>query len=144
MSIVQIDGAAPNMGHMDLIWSTETVPADNSETWAGEALAPITETRGANYALLRFPPGHLSRMHRTVTIDFGYILSGEIELLLDGGESVTLRAGDTFVQRGTLHAWQNGTGSICEMLVMLLAATEEVGRPGDWPRSGRRDGDGTN
>jgi quercetin dioxygenase-like cupin family protein len=128
-AIVQLDEAAPRLGQRDLIWSAAALPADNAAGWSGEPPISILEPTGANYALLRFPPGHLSRKHRTVTLDFGYIVSGEIELLLDGGERVALRAGDSFVQRGTLHAWQNRADSICEMLVVLLAAVEEVGRP---------------
>jgi len=45
-------------------------------------------------------------MHRTETIDYAIILSGEITMLLDEGE-VLLNAGDVLVQCGTNHAWSN-------------------------------------
>ena len=43
-------------------------------------------------------------MHRTRTLDYVVVLSGEITLLLDEAE-VTLRPGDLVVQRGTNHDW---------------------------------------
>lgn len=45
-------------------------------------------------------------MHRTETIDYAIVLSGEITMLLDEGE-VVLRAGEILVQCGTNHAWVN-------------------------------------
>jgi hypothetical protein len=45
-------------------------------------------------------------MHRTDTVDIDIVLSGEIDLVLDSGDRVTLRACDIVVQNGTRHAWQ--------------------------------------
>ena len=45
-------------------------------------------------------------MHTTNTVEFTVMLSGEQTLLLEEGE-VTLRAGDTLVNRGISHAWEN-------------------------------------
>lgn len=56
-----------------------------------------------------FAPGSLSPMHRTLSLDFGVVIEGEIELVLDGGESQHLYSGDVVVQRGTNHAWRNVT-----------------------------------
>lgn len=44
--------------------------------------------------------------HRTATIDYIMIVSGEITLELDEGET-KLHAGDLVVQRNTNHAWFN-------------------------------------
>ena len=60
-------------------------------------------------------------MHRTESIDYGIVLSGEIVLLLDDSE-VTLRTGDIVVQRGTVHAWTNRTSEICRMAFILVSA----------------------
>jgi mannose-6-phosphate isomerase-like protein (cupin superfamily) len=48
--------------------------------------------------------------HRTDTIDYVQVLSGELVLELDSGEEVELRRGDCVVQRGTNHAWRNRSG----------------------------------
>jgi mannose-6-phosphate isomerase-like protein (cupin superfamily) len=47
-------------------------------------------------------------MHTTATIDYGVVLSGEVVLELDDGVTVTLTAGDTYIQNGTRHRWTNG------------------------------------
>jgi hypothetical protein len=60
-------------------------------------------------------------MHRTESVDYGIVLSGEIVLLLDDTE-VTLKAGDMVVQRGTIHAWTNRTNEICRMAFILVSA----------------------
>lgn len=58
-------------------------------------------------------------MHRTETIDYGILLSGEIWLVLDEGET-KLNPGDIVIQRGTNHAWSNRTDETARMLFVLL------------------------
>ena len=48
-------------------------------------------------------------MHRTATLDYGVIIDGTTELILDSGEKKSMAKGDVFVQRGTAHAWRNTT-----------------------------------
>ncbi|KAH8652262.1 hypothetical protein BX600DRAFT_553679 [Xylariales sp. PMI_506] len=58
--------------------------------------------------LVDYLPGHQPvLMHRTLTLDFGVVIHGELELTLDSGETRLLRAGDTVVQRATMHSWRN-------------------------------------
>jgi len=63
--------------------------------------------------------GRHPRMHRTETIDYAIVLSGEITMLLDDGE-VLLKAGDVLVQCGTNHAWSNRSNDICEVAFILV------------------------
>jgi len=51
-------------------------------------------------------------MQRTATLDFCYVLEGEITLVLDT-EEVHLKEGDTVIQRGTNHAWSNRSDQPC-------------------------------
>ena len=60
-------------------------------------------------------------MHTTRTIDYGIILSGEIDLELDEGE-VHLSAGDVVVQRGTRHAWRNRSSQPCRVAFVLISS----------------------
>lgn len=46
-------------------------------------------------------------MHRTVSLDYGIVLLGDVELVLDSGETKAMKVGDVCVQRGTNHAWRN-------------------------------------
>lgn len=55
-------------------------------------------------------------MQRTNSLDFCFILEGEITLLLDTGE-VLLKAGDAVVIRGTSHAWSNRTDKPCIIMM---------------------------
>jgi quercetin dioxygenase-like cupin family protein len=61
-------------------------------------------------------------MHTTDTIDYEYVISGEVWLELDDGEEVHLKAGDTVVQNGTRHAWRNKSNEPCRMVVCLIGA----------------------
>jgi mannose-6-phosphate isomerase-like protein (cupin superfamily) len=59
-------------------------------------------------------------MHRTESVDYGFVLEGEITLVLDTEERA-LKAGDVVVQRGTNHAWANRSGRMCRMAFVLVA-----------------------
>jgi mannose-6-phosphate isomerase-like protein (cupin superfamily) len=58
-------------------------------------------------------------MHRTETLDYAVVLSGEITLLLDE-QDVLLREGDVVIQRGTNHAWSNRSNKPVLMLYVLI------------------------
>lgn len=71
-------------------------------------------------------PGETSPMHRTTSLDYGVVLEGEIELILDGGEKRVMRRGDTCVQRGTNHAWRNCSETQWSRMLYVLTESEEV------------------
>lgn len=58
-------------------------------------------------------------MHRTVSVDYGVVMEGEITLVLDR-EEVPLKAGSVVIQRGTNHAWANRSDKMCRMLFVLV------------------------
>lgn len=60
--------------------------------------------------------------HTTDTIDFDYVISGEVWLELDNGEEVHLKAGDVIVMNGTRHAWRNKSSEPCVLLGCLIGA----------------------
>lgn len=62
-------------------------------------------------------------MHRTRTLDYAVILSGEIDMMLDD-TSVHLTAGDTVVQQATNHAWINRGTRPCRILFVLMDSKE--------------------
>lgn len=83
----------------------------------------LTIPGGTVCRVVDFSPGSISPMHRTISLDFGVVLEGEVELLLDSGESRLLKRGDVTVQRGTNHAWKNTSKDTwCRMLYVLQAA----------------------
>jgi quercetin dioxygenase-like cupin family protein len=65
-------------------------------------------------------PGVTCAMHRTVSLDYGVVLEGEIEAILDSGETRMMKRGDVCIQRGTMHAWRNPSETEwCRMLFVL-------------------------
>lgn len=63
-----------------------------------------------------------AHMHRTRSIDYAIVLSGEIWAVMDVGET-KLVAGDVLVQRGTNHAWANRSHDPCVIAFVLIDAT---------------------
>ena len=61
-------------------------------------------------------------MHKTKTVDYIILLSGEVTLLLDEDER-DLKPFDVVVQRGTNHAWIN-KGNEPALLVAVLIDAE--------------------
>jgi len=66
--------------------------------------------------------GRHPMMHRTESVDYALILSGEITMLLDD-EEVLLKAGDVVVQCGTNHAWSNRSKAPCLVAFILIDGT---------------------
>jgi len=58
-------------------------------------------------------------MHRTETIDYAIVLSGEITMVMDDRD-VELKAGDVLVQCGTNHAWSNRSNALCVVAFVLI------------------------
>lgn len=104
-------------GGMRIIYTSNSTPTDlNTETdidqyshirTAGLPGGAICPPGGTAAAIVSLAPGAESPMHRTVTMDWAVILEGEVDLILDGGETRRLRVGDSVVMRGTMHQWVN-------------------------------------
>jgi hypothetical protein len=62
-------------------------------------------------------------MHRTRSLDYVIILSGEIDMLLDDSE-IHLKAGDVLIQQATNHAWVNRGTETCRIAFVLIDSEE--------------------
>ncbi len=83
----------------------------------------MTRSIGADHAPSKgWAPSHPA-MHRTRSIDYAIVMSGEIDMLLDDSE-VHLKAGDVLVQQGTNHAWVNRGTEPCRIAFVLIDAQE--------------------
>jgi len=111
-----------------LLWTTAAVPADNNdETDGREREAGLTIHRGSVIRIVDMLPGGASPMHRTNSIDYGIVLSGQVELELDDGAKTLLGPGDIVVQRGTMHLWRNLSDSeVCRIAFVLTQANAYV------------------
>jgi len=120
------------------VWSTDKMPVDNSEGAAADAQRAgfvkrynyVGSGQGTVIRVTEFAPGSPGFMHRTETVDYAILLSGECDLELDDGKTVHLKAGDICVQRGTMHAWVN-SGSAPAVFAFVLIDADPVEMAGE-------------
>jgi quercetin dioxygenase-like cupin family protein len=106
-----------------LIWTTETVPADNNDETDGRLRdAGLTLNQGSVIRIVDMLPGGESPMHRTNSIDYGIVMKGEIELELEDGAKRTVCEGGIIIQRGTNHRWRNVTNTPTRIAFILIEA----------------------
>lgn len=139
-SVITDDAIATNVSEhfpgliISDIWATSQMSADLSTEIKIENTAfPIVPANGSYFRYVSIPPdkdlgikpmktGQVHPlMHKTATLDYIIILSGEIYMILDD-EEILLKAGDIVIQRGTNHAWSNRSDTHCIQLAVLLAA----------------------
>ena len=110
---------------MCLVWTAPDLPVDNNDTTDGrEREAGLTLKGGSVIRTVDLFPGQQSPMHRTNSLDYGIVLSGQLELELDDGIKTLLHSGDIVVQRGTMHLWRNPHPSeTCRIVFVLTEAT---------------------
>jgi quercetin dioxygenase-like cupin family protein len=125
--LVPVVRTAPDGALFYEIWATDSAPAPidvapDDPTLDDPTLAALTVPPAPNGTKIRineFPPGVVSPVHRTQSVDYGIVLDGEVVLVLDDSET-TLRAGDVVVQRGTSHRWENRGGRPARMAFILI------------------------
>jgi mannose-6-phosphate isomerase-like protein (cupin superfamily) len=134
------------------IWVTKKSPTDFSanDDWAKTKVGVAPPNGGTIFRIVEFPPTsekvnamdvntmmkvvgdaapkrgmppRHSMMHRTRTLDYALVMSGEIDMLLDDSE-VHLKAGDVLVQQATNHAWINRGKEPCRVAFILMDAQE--------------------
>jgi hypothetical protein len=146
-TVVHLDAVPGTVFHE--IWATEEVPArvDNGPDPTVGSLQLAPPTGGTRIRVVDIPPdsvqdavspeeataafaqiggsdahgagGPHALMHRTESVDYGIVVSGEIWLVVDDGET-KLGPGDVVVQRGTNHAWSNRTEETARMAFVLV------------------------
>jgi len=105
-----------------VVWTTESFPVNNTgETDEGLRQVGTTLKNGTVFRVVEFGPGVAPRNHRTDSIDYAVIVSGEIDMELTDSV-VHLKAGDVLVQRGTIHNWINRGTTPCVMAFVLIDA----------------------
>jgi mannose-6-phosphate isomerase-like protein (cupin superfamily) len=119
---LEIVSRQPGVGAR-VIWTTESFPVDN-DGGGDESTRPVQTAlpNGTIFRIVEFGPGNAPRMHRTDSIDYAVVMSGEIDMELDNGKEVHLKAGDVLVQRGTIHNWINRGTVPCSIAFILIDA----------------------
>src|SRR3979411_2254868 len=132
-AVVRIDEVSKNIvsnrpgASASVIWTTDTFPADNSgDSDTSTRKVGTTLPGGTVFRVIEFSPGVAPRVHRTDSIDYAVVISGEIDMELEKGTEVHLKAGDVLVQRGTVHYWINRGKAPCVMAFALIDAKSAV------------------
>ena len=127
-AVVKIDEVSKNItsnrpgASACVVWTTESFPVNNTGD-ADEGLRKVGTTlkNGTVFRVIEFAPGVAPRNHRTDSIDYAVVVSGEIDMEVEDAV-VHLKAGDVLVQRGTIHNWVNRGTQPCVMAFILIDA----------------------
>ncbi|GAA5442557.1 hypothetical protein Misp06_00731 [Microbulbifer sp. NBRC 101763] len=105
-------------------WTTADLPVeiDSANSDKGARRAGTTIAGGSIFKVVEFGPGVTPRIHRTDSIDYAVVLSGEIDMALGEDREVHLVAGDTLIQRATIHNWINRGTEPCRIAFVLISA----------------------
>jgi mannose-6-phosphate isomerase-like protein (cupin superfamily) len=128
------------IGDISIISSTHSFPLDLSseadiDQYQHDRISPffpgtrrICPDGGTATCIMSMKPGVDSALHRTMTLDTLVIIEGELEITLDSGETQILKAGDSLVQRATMHKWKNVTpnNGWARWVVFIQAVAEPV------------------
>ena len=119
-----------------VLWQTSEFPTSNDGA-ADVSTVPVktVNPKGTVFRVVEFEPGVGPRVHRTDSVDYAVIISGEIEMELDDAK-VRLRAGDCLVQRGTIHNWVNHGPAPCVIAFVLVAAEPATANGKSLPATG--------
>lgn len=128
-AIVEVDEMAKNVisnrpgAQSCVVWSTKGFPVDN-DGFKDPTAADFKTTvdGGTVFRVVRYAPGVTPRNHRTDSIDYAVVMSGEIDMELDDGVVAHLKAGDLLVQRGTVHNWVNRGKEVCVIAFVLISS----------------------
>ncbi|KAE8153040.1 hypothetical protein BDV25DRAFT_45091 [Aspergillus avenaceus] len=89
----------------------------------------LVNPNGTVFRCVDFAPGYHAIMHRTKSLDYGILIEGQIEMVLDSGDIRLMKRGDVAVQRGTMHQWRNPSQTEWARMMFVLqdSNTEDVG-----------------
>lgn len=107
-----------------LVWTSAQSPADNDDSTDGRKRdVDLTLPGGSVIRVVDMLPLTAAPMHRTNSLDYGIVISGKIELILDDGCVTLVEQGGVVVQRGTIHSWRNPSAeNIARVAFVLIDA----------------------
>ena len=107
---------------IQLLWSTDELPPDvNSLEDKGLAKTGISN-KGTICRIVDFAPRSTGQLHRSITLDYIYVLDGKVVLTLDDGSRTQIDKGALVVQQATMHGWDNETDQWARLLCILVAS----------------------
>ncbi|KAH8885936.1 hypothetical protein GQ53DRAFT_785128 [Thozetella sp. PMI_491] len=127
-TLIPFQPFGPTASAFTMMDTRNSLPAANTDPVPSFAnTLPRCPPEGVLFAISDYPGnGYTVPMHRTLSLDYAVVLSGEIVLELDGGEERTVRAGEFIIQQGTNHKWINRLPEPCRVLFMMVGARQIV------------------
>jgi len=133
----------PGIIEVAFLWSVEGIPELPNGIGAAPKAIVLPGPGGSACGVVRFPPRSAGRMdakdllkgsadaneqgnaamHSHNTIDYEIVLSGKIDIVLQGNQRRTLKAGDILVMGGLPHAWENVYDEECTYVFVTVGAT---------------------
>ncbi len=86
----------------------------------------LASKNGTVCRMVDFGPQYQCMMHRTKSLDFGILVEGEVEMILDDGSVTKMARGDVAVQRATMHAWRNPSTTNWARMIFVLQDTKPL------------------
>lgn len=136
-AVVTIDDMSPNIAKRApkissaLIWMDDEFPYKvfGDEDMGARNIPRPPPPNGVIFRVVEFEPHAPGDRHVTQTIDFAVVMSGKIDMELDDGVKVHMKAGDTLVQRATVHNWLNVYDEPCVVAFVLIDVAQGKARP---------------
>ena len=123
--IHRVQGAPFEVAHF---WNVDALSLDTTDHAEEASLTEIFSLPpGSNRFLIESmgPTEAPTGWHRTNTIDYEYIISGRIDLLMEDGSTVTLEPGDVNIQLGGMHQWWNRYAEPCVIAITMVGVPSE-------------------
>jgi mannose-6-phosphate isomerase-like protein (cupin superfamily) len=137
---VALDGSATPSAHWDEVYTSPDRPLGPASS---QPIAELSPRPGVvAWRVFVVPPDSVTRsrsdldvassdealvdsdgFHQTATVDYIYLLEGQLSLRLDDDE-VALHAGDCVVQRATNHTWHNYTDEPARVMGVMIGVVE--------------------
>lgn len=118
----------------NVVYTTSQFPADlnnDADLRAHENVMQsgqlgLVNPHGTVCRIVDFAPNSRALVHRTQSLDYGIVLEGEIEMVLDVGDPVFMKRGDVAVQRATMHGWRNPSETGWARMVFVLQDCQKL------------------
>ena len=137
----------PGVVEVAFLWGIDDIPALPNRIGGPMEGIVLPAPGGSACGLVRFPARSAGRldakellqgsaeaeehgnaaMHSHATVDYEIVLSGKIDIVLQGNQRRTLKAGDILVMGGLPHAWENIYDEDCTYVFVTVGATGKAG-----------------
>lgn len=112
----------------DVVYTTSQFPANlnnDADVAAHEKVMKsgqlgLVRPQGTVCRIVDFAPNNRCVVHRTQSLDYGIVLEGQIEMVLEEGDPILMQRGDVAVQRATMHGWRNPSETEWARMIFVL------------------------